>query len=769
MRVLWRVASAVVLVGGLGASALPSVAEASVAGPHPTRPPAAAVADPGHQVLAAPSRGPRAVRALGDRLPAVARRNGLTPRRLSSILEQDRTAWLDRQGRLYYVEPLAPTQARALAQAPATAAAPYPLDQTFQLNSLPGSARTIFLDFDGATVTGTAWNAGFALPSGAHQGWSLDADYATFSDAERTVIQGVWQRVAEDYAPFDVNVTTQDPGAAVIDRSSSSDSVFGTRALISRSASAWAALCDQNCGGIAYLGVFDSWGSTHAYYQPAWVFPDGTGNDAKGIAEATAHEVGHNFGLSHDGTASTDYYLGHTSWAPIMGAGYYQPITQWDNGTYLGANNTEDDLAVIAAGGAPVRADEAGGTTASAAADPPVGTAVIGSRTDVDVFALPCTGATTVSATPAPTSPNLDIEVTLLSGAGTVLATGNPASARVDDDLASGLSATASTASAAAYVRVDGVGSGDTRYSDYGSLGAYRLALTCPTSAPSAPTSLAVTVAPDQLSADVTWGVPVSSGDTPIVGYQVTVTGRAPVALPASARALTVTGLSRGQSYQVTVAAVNGSGPGRVAAQTLHTLDVPGLPALLTAAPGSAGTLVATWSAPDADGGSPVTGYDVWDPVLGSWVAVPAAPRSYVVTGVVPGTHYALSVRAVNAIGAGPQRDLDYLTPAPTAPTAPVIRLASAGRPGGPITAKARWYAPDGDGGSAITGAVVKAARIASDGRRVNLRSSPLRPSGARGYVFTLPRAGVWQFRVRALNAVGWSPWSGWSNTTLGR
>ena len=43
---------------------------------------------------------------------------------------------------------------------------------------------------------------------------STDADVTTYSAADLTEIQRVWQIVAEDYAPFDVNVTTADPGAA---------------------------------------------------------------------------------------------------------------------------------------------------------------------------------------------------------------------------------------------------------------------------------------------------------------------------------------------------------------------------------------------------------------------------------------------------------------------------------------------------------------------------------------------------------------------------
>ena len=37
---------------------------------------------------------------------------------------------------------------------------------------------------------------------------------AAFSDAELDVVQEVWARVAEDYAPYNIDVTTEDPGTA---------------------------------------------------------------------------------------------------------------------------------------------------------------------------------------------------------------------------------------------------------------------------------------------------------------------------------------------------------------------------------------------------------------------------------------------------------------------------------------------------------------------------------------------------------------------------
>ena len=140
--------------------------------------------------------------------------------------------------------------------------------------------------------------------------------------------------------------------------------------------------------------------------------------------------MGHNGGLYHDGTSSLGYYEGHgtgpTGWAPIMGVGYYKqlvqvrsimpyhschsqhrcrctrptpprnhlkllrssspmstrhvpqvssqstscclPRVQWSRGEYAGANNKEDDFAVMNSNGLRLRTDDFGNTSATASA-----------------------------------------------------------------------------------------------------------------------------------------------------------------------------------------------------------------------------------------------------------------------------------------------------------------------------------------------------------------------------------------------------------------
>ncbi|HEY8559133.1 MAG TPA: PKD domain-containing protein [Pyrinomonadaceae bacterium] len=429
------------------------------------------------------ARGQEAINRLGTRLPAVAARNGKTPAELRRLFLEDPTLHVDEKtDMLLYIDDQVDYTPSALENAPTAEAAPYPYENTFKLHSRPGSNRVIYLDFNGHVTSGTSWNSSYTGGQPINSApYSLDGDPTTFNQQEQDAIQYIWQRVAEDFAPFDVDVTTEDPGDAAIFRSSSSDALYGTRAVISPTN-----FTGNSIGGIAYVGVFDYVGTN---YKPAFIMTSGLGNNEKNIAEATSHEVGHNLGLSHDGTASVGYYQGHGDWAPIMGVGYYRSVTQWSKGEYPGANQLQDDLAVMQTYGIPVIADDHGNTQASATAlsGSSINVAgVVTTRADVDVFQFSTGGGSVaINFNPAPRGANLDIQATIRDANGNTVAVVNPA----------GLAAsyTGSLAAGVYYVTVDGVGAGDlsTGYSDYASIGQYTITGTLTGSNLQAPTAVA--------------------------------------------------------------------------------------------------------------------------------------------------------------------------------------------------------------------------------------------------------------------------------------
>ena len=228
---------------------------------------------------------------------------------------------LDRDGRQYVVEPTFDPPAGARGSRAEAGPTPYPLDQTFTLHSNPGSTHVIYIDVDGQEVAGTAWNGG-GLPAGDYPAWSLDGDPTTFDDDERAAVQSIWQRVAEDYAPFDVDVTTEDPGAAAIERTDLADDHFGARALVSPSDLAVDRTCGNPCGGVAYVGVFDHIDPNGAPYQPAWVYPSGSATTPRRSPRRSATRSATTSDCPTTGRATTAAPgSGRRSWAQLRQPG----------------------------------------------------------------------------------------------------------------------------------------------------------------------------------------------------------------------------------------------------------------------------------------------------------------------------------------------------------------------------------------------------------------------------------------------------------------
>jgi hypothetical protein len=360
---------------------------------------------------------------------------------------------------------------------PITTTATYPQSQTFILHSRPSATRKIYLDFTGHTTAGTQWNIAWNNPSFTTPPFTLDGDTGTFNAAEHAAIQTVWRQMAEDFAQFDVDVTTEDPGSEGLLRTSAGDTAHGMRVIFGP---------DQNsvtgAGGVAYVGSFDNIKTTGSPDTPCFVFA-GTSASTKFMTEAGSHEVGHTVGLDHDGTSVEGYYTGHgtgaTSWAPIMGVGYSKTVVQWSQGDYTDANNNQDDMSIIATY-LPALADDHGDTLLAATVVTGISTqagGVINNEGDVDLFKI-FAGAGNLVITPkgALASPDLRMQIKVLDAAGTAIATydavgtaGNMAPGPITLAVPLGVY----------YIRVDGIGSGadpTVGYDEYGSTGFYSFA-----------------------------------------------------------------------------------------------------------------------------------------------------------------------------------------------------------------------------------------------------------------------------------------------------
>lgn len=317
------------------------------------------------------------------------------------------------------------------------------------LQSLPGALAVIYLDFDGET--------------GPFEGWGNFN--AAASGASTAQVKEIWQRVAEDFLPFNINVTTD---RRVFDNAPTSSK---QQNIITPTTTA-----APGAGGVSYVSSFDSG-------RVNWTFWS-SGNSSKDACEIISHECGHALGLDHDGRTSPaeEYYGGHgsgvTGWAPIMGVGYYRDLSQWSKGEYLSANNQEDDLTIIAFNNNNVgfRTDDFGATFAAAGYlevlpnNSVSNEGIIATANDVDAFRFTTAGgAVTFEVDQASRGANMDILAEIYTSADVLVASNNP-----DNALDASVSAT--LAAGDYTLRVSGVGKGDplgTGYTDYASLGTY--------------------------------------------------------------------------------------------------------------------------------------------------------------------------------------------------------------------------------------------------------------------------------------------------------
>ena len=285
---------------------------------------------------------------------------------------------------------------------------------------------------------------------------------------------------------------------------------------------------------------------------------------------------------------------------------------------------------------------------------------------------------------------------------------------------------------------------------------------------PGTPVGLAESA--DDAQVSLSWDAPVPSGDLKVSGYNV-YQGTSPGGesdSPVNGSLLTstnytVTGLTNGSTYYFTVKAVtvdvisvkrvaNGASAGQASCEVSATpATVPGPPAQLTAAPADR-QVTLSWDRPASDGGSQVSGYNVYQgtspggegdtPVNGS----PVTSTSYPVTGLTNGSTYYFTVIAVNAHGPGAASAEVPSTPL-TVPEAPTQLTAAPGDR--QVTLK--WDPPASDGGSPVTAYDLYVGSTAHFGGR-----APLAEVTGRAVIVTgLANGTTYYFRVTAVSKVG--------------
>jgi hypothetical protein len=286
-----------------------------------------------------------------------------------------------------------------------------------QLSSSPGSTAKLYLDFNGDfQATWGAWN-NVTTPV-----YDRDGDPTSFSATELAHIQEIWARVSEDFAPWNIDVTTIAPGS-LANQVVAHIAIGGNGSWYS-----------SGVGGVAYIGGFYNSAPNVGY-----VFSNNL-SSARSVAECASHEAGHLFGLYHQSvwsgtTLVQEYNPGNSAWSPIMGNSYSGARSTWHNGvTNQSSTTTQDQIVVLAnsSNNFGLRTDDFGNTIGTASTLPITNGTVnfaglINRHDDVDVWQFTTTGgALSFTLTVSQYGPNLDGILELRDANNTLLVLADP-------------------------------------------------------------------------------------------------------------------------------------------------------------------------------------------------------------------------------------------------------------------------------------------------------------------------------------------------------
>ncbi len=192
-------------------------------------------------------------------------------------------------------------------------------------HSHPGAPATLYLNFVGSPAFD--WGGTRAHGAGSNDapipGFTTDSDANNFSQTEINAIASIFGIVAEKFSPFNLDVTTQDPGnrthgVTITDHIGGSNSDWYGKG-----------------GGVSQIGSFTNtdlvpdifaWSGDLNWTPNADPLSNGSTFSIDFLGGNTIpHEAGHAFGLEHQRTPGAagqplnEYYNGDATRSPIMG------------------------------------------------------------------------------------------------------------------------------------------------------------------------------------------------------------------------------------------------------------------------------------------------------------------------------------------------------------------------------------------------------------------------------------------------------------------